>query len=129
MKIENPGLKLALAAACGVIGGTIGHFLFLWIIRQGFEALVLPGALVGIGAGIIMKERSVPLMIVCGLVGLFAGLLSEWRAFPFIKDEGFAYFLSHIQDLRPITLLMLALGTFAGAYFARGRVAPLETRQ
>ena len=56
MKIQNPGLKLALAAACGVIGGALGHFVFIWILHQGYSALVLPGALVGIGAGIIMKN-------------------------------------------------------------------------
>jgi hypothetical protein len=124
MKIQNASLELALAVAFGVIGGAVGHFLFLWIIRQGYSALVLPGALVGIGAGIIMKARSVPLMVICGFIGLFAGIFSEWRGFPFRADQSFPYFLRHLQDLSPITLLMLALGTFAGAYFARGKEAP-----
>lgn len=121
MKPKNPGLQLPLALGCAILGGVVGHFLFIWIARQGFEALVLPGALVGIGAGKIMKQRSTPLMVICALLGLFAGVFSEWRAFPFIKDSSFRYFLAHLNDLRPITLLMLAMGTAAGAYFARGK--------
>jgi hypothetical protein len=43
---------VALAAAFG--GAVAGHFLFLWIARQGFYALALPGALAGLGAALVV---------------------------------------------------------------------------
>ena len=38
---------LVLNGAVG--GGLVGYFRFLWIARQGFYALVLPGGLLGVG--------------------------------------------------------------------------------
>jgi hypothetical protein len=92
--------------------------------RQGFYALVLPGALVGIGAGMVLKERSVPLMVICGLMGLGFGIFSEWRFGPFMVDKSFGYFIRHLPDLLPLTKLMLAMCGVCGAYFARGRGIP-----
>ena len=57
-------------------------------------------------------------MVVCGLLGLAVGLISVWRGH-YSDNYSFTYFLQNLQDLRPITLLMLALGTFAGAYFCQ----------
>src|SRR5436853_5783878 len=112
---QNPILKSVLAAACGLAGGIVGHFLFIWMAGQGFYALVLPGALVGIGAGMILKERSIPLMVFCGLLGLCFGLFSEWRLSPFRADHTLSYFLRHLGDLLPLTKLMIALSAVCGA--------------
>ena len=124
MSIQNPIEKVVLAVACGLGGGIAGHFLFIWMARQGFYALLLPGALVGIAAGMVWKERSVPLMVVCGLMGLGFGIFSEWRLRPFNADGTFAYFMRHLWDLLPLTKLMLVLSAVCGAYFARGRALP-----
>lgn len=123
MNVQNPRVKLVLAVACALGGGLVGHFLFIWMARQGFYALLLPGALVGIGAGMVLKERSVPLMVICGAMGLAFGTFSEWRLRPFIADNSFSYFVTHLPDLLPLTKLMLALSAICGAYFARGRSA------
>jgi hypothetical protein len=42
------------------------------------------------------------------------GLFSEWRFSLFVRDESLGYFLSHVHQLRPITLIMLAVGAFIG---------------
>ncbi len=67
MKNWLPLLAGALA------GGLIGYFAFLWIARQGFYALVLPGALVGIGAS-LAPNRSLAMCVVCGVLALALGL-------------------------------------------------------
>ena len=95
-----------------VIGGWAGYQAFLWIARQGFYALAVPPALLGLGAGLLARRRSVALAVVCAVAGLLLGLYSEWRLAPFVADESLPYFVMHVQDLKPVTLLMLALGVF-----------------
>jgi len=114
----NPLIGLALGVAGALAGGIVGYFVFGWLAGQGFYALALPGVLVGIGAGWFPQDRSMSLAIGCGILSLALGVFAEWKHFPFVKDESFGYFVSHLLDLRPFTLLMLALGTFAGFWFA-----------
>ncbi len=102
------------------IGGTAGFLLFDWILSQGFYALILPPALLGLSAGWFARGRSEPLAITCGIIGLGLGLFTEWSAFPFRVDESLLYFLTHIHHLKPITLLMLAVGTFLSYRLALG---------
>ena len=115
---------LALAGAAA--GGVVGYFAFVWLVHQGFYALVLPGALLGLGAS-LSPNKSLAVAIVCGLSALALGLFSEWRVAPFIKDDGLAYFLTHILQLKGITLLMIGAGAFVGfwAPFRRLEVAKL----
>lgn len=117
--------KMGLALLAAVAGGVVGHFVFLWIARQGFYALALPGALVGIGASLV-PIRSVAVAVICGLLALLVGFLSEWRFAPFIADNSLAYFLAHIHQLRPVTLIMIGIGTIIGfwAPFRPSRARP-----
>jgi hypothetical protein len=39
-------------------GGLVGYFGFLWIARQGFYALVLPGGLLGVGASLFRNKST-----------------------------------------------------------------------
>src|SRR5262245_60278425 len=110
---------LPLAGAC--VGGLGGYFLFFWIARQGFYGVMLPGCLLGIGAG-FFPTRSVAVCVVCGVVALMLGFFTEWRFAPFSKDQSLSFFVSHLHELRPITLIMIVLGGFIGFYgpFQRG---------
>ena len=96
-----------------VAGGLLGYVGFLWIARQGFYALVLPGGLLGLGASLFAK-RSTALCIVCGLLALALGVLAEWQFAPFIKDGSLGYFVTHLHQLKPITVIMIAAGAFIG---------------
>ena len=102
---------LALGAA--VLGGTLGYFAFFWIAKQGFYALVLPGGLFGLAAGVV-KNKSIVIALVCALLATALGLFTEWQFAPFKKDHSLGFFLAHIADLEPITLIMIALGGFLG---------------
>jgi hypothetical protein len=112
----------ALMLLGAVAGGLIGYFGFLWIARQGFYALVLPGGLLGLGAS-MAQNRSTALCVVCGVLALALGFLAEWRFAPFITDGSLGYFLAHLHQLKPITLLMIAAGAFIGFW------APFSRRQ
>jgi len=102
---------LALVAA--LVSGTLGYFVFFWIAKQGFYALALPGGLLGLGAGVV-KNRSVGVAVACGLMATTLGLFTEYRFEPFIKDDSLSYFLAHVFDLRPVTLLMIIAGGAVG---------------
>ena len=120
-----PNPLLALAGAAG--GGVIGYFAFGWLAGQGFYALALPGVLIGLGAGWLSRGRSLPVSVACSLFALVLGVFAEWKHFPFVKDESLRYFVTHLLDLRPWTLLMLAVGTLAGFWFTwrgNGKPAP-----
>ena len=116
-KLKNVALSLAGAA----LGGALGYLGFIWIARYGFYALVMPGALLGLGSGWLGGERSKVRAMVCVALALGLGLFSEWRAAPFIKDPGFGYFLANIPSLQPVTLLMIILGGAFAGWFGLGR--------
>ena len=105
-KVFIPGL---IGAA---IGGVLGYYAFFWIARQGFYALAVPPALLGLGAGICARGRSVPLALICAVAGLLLGLYSEWRIRPWAADESLQYFIGNLHRLQPVTWLMLALGVY-----------------
>lgn len=119
--------QIALVLGGAVLGGLVGYFAFGWLVNQGFYGLVLPGGLVGLGAGLSSCRSRWP-SVVCGVLALAAGLVTEWRFFPFVvnektgADDTLGYFLSHLHRLKPITLLMLAAGTAIGFWVPFRRV-------
>jgi hypothetical protein len=112
---------MLVGLAGALIGGAIGYVAFVWIARQGFYALMLPGALAGVGTSLFVSDRSVPRAALCGVFALGLGLFAEWRFAPFIKDPRPGYFLAHVHQLQPITLLMIAAGGVLGYWLALGR--------
>jgi len=115
-------MKNLLAGLAGALAGAaVGYFAFIWIARQGFYALMLPGGLAGVGASLFVSDRSVLRGVLCGVFALGLGLFAEWRFAPFIKDASLDYFLAHVGQLQPITLLMIAGGGVLGYWLALGR--------
>ncbi len=112
---------MALALLAAAVGGCVGYFAFFWIVKQGFYGIMLPPMSVGMAAGYCMPKRSQPLAIACGISGLALGLFTEWRFAPFFVDNSFSYFITHVHKLKPITQLMLVIGSLASYYMALGR--------
>ena len=102
------------------VGGAAGYFATGWLARQGFYAMALPGAALGFGAGLLVAKRCPGVAIVCGVLALALGLFTEWKNFPFIADHTFSYFLRHVGDLRPMTMILIGLGALGGYWFALG---------
>lgn len=108
----KPGNNI-LAVLGAMIGGILGYLAFFWIARQGFYGIILPGGLAGAGAG-VFKPRSRILAALCGLFALALGIFTEWRFAPFVKDSSLGFFLLHIHQLKPITLIMIVAGGLIG---------------
>ena len=104
-----------------VLGGVIGYYGFAWFLKYGYYAMVLPGGLIGIGAG-IGKSKSIWPAILCGLAAIALGLFTEWHFSPFKVDDSLGYFLGHIFDLQLPTLLMIAAGAVVGFWVPFRRI-------
>src|SRR5947207_107095 len=102
-----------LSLAGAALGGTLGFFAFFWVYSQGYYGMILPGGLLGIGAG-FGKSRSIWLAVACGIAALALGLFTEWRYAPFRKDPSLAFFMMHVTDKDWVTLLMIAAGGVLG---------------
>jgi hypothetical protein len=113
------GFVLGLGGA--VVGALLGYLLFVAIAGQGFYAIVLPGALAGVGCGALSGRKSTGLGIVCAILGLAAGIFAEWRFSPFIADNSLFYFLTHIHELTRFTQILILLGAAFAFWFGRGR--------
>jgi hypothetical protein len=83
------------------------------LLDRGYYALVLPGGLLGLLAG-IPRSRSLWAPVVCGTLGIVAGLLAEYRFAPFAFDPSLGYFLTHANNLQPMTLVLIGLGGLIG---------------
>jgi hypothetical protein len=119
-------MKQTLLLLGGAIAGAVlGYFACIWLASQGFYALALPGGLLGLGAG-LGKSRSVLPAVLCGLVAVGLGLFTDWHLFPFAKDESLQFYLLHVHDLSPVTLLMIAAGGAIGFYVPFRGVEPRD---
>jgi hypothetical protein len=96
------------------IGGVVGFFAYEWGLQQSLKAGVVPGALVGLGSGLLSSRPSRIRGILCGLGALALGLYAEWRFNPFRADGSFGYFLAHVHQLNVLVIIMIVLGTFLG---------------
>jgi hypothetical protein len=110
-----------LSVLGGVAGGVLGFYAVGWIKEQDFYALVLPGGLVGIGCGLVSRHDSTARGAFCGLVALALGLYCDWRYFPFRADRSLGYYLTHISDLPPVTLIMIMVGGVLAFWFGRSQ--------
>ena len=113
--------QVALVFGGAAVGGLVGHFGFGWLLSQGFYGLILPGGLLGMGAGSVECRWRWP-SVVCGVLAFVLGLVTEWRFFPFALDVSFSYFLSHMYELSTTTWLMLTVGTAIGFWVPFRRV-------
>lgn len=96
------------------VGGVLGYYTFQWIYDHNFYGMMIPGAFVGLGCGLLAQHSSQVRGAICALAALGLGLFTEWSFFPFRDDKGPVYFLKNITALSPVTLAMIA----AGALFA-----------
>ena len=103
----------ALVLLGATIGGLVGYAAFFWLVRQGLYGLILPGGLLGLGAG-VFKTRSMAIAVICGVLALGLGLFTEWRIAPFVANDGLGYFLAHVHQLKPVTLIIIAVGALIG---------------
>jgi hypothetical protein len=117
--MENRSILLnwSLGLLGAVLGGVAGCFVFLWMARQGLYAIILPGAAIGLGCGLLSQGKSTGLRIFCVVLALLVGLYSEWV---FSGDESLHEFLEHLY-LQPIAPILIAIGAAMAYWLAVGR--------
>jgi hypothetical protein len=98
-----------LALCCACLGGALGYLGFVLLLDQGLYALILPGSLLGLAAGIV-RNRSPMVAVLCGALAVAAGLLAEHQVSPFVADRSLGFFLAHVSDLPPVRLFLVACG-------------------
>jgi hypothetical protein len=122
-KGESPMLSRVVCTILGLIGGVaggvLGYYLFSWIYHQGFYALIVLGAGIGLGCGLLSRNRPLIRGAICGLAALVLGLYTEWKFAPFVADDRFSYLVSHFYELKPIMLHMISIGGIVSFWLGR----------
>lgn len=107
----------------GLVGATagaiLGYYTFRWIYHHGFYGMMIPGAMLGLGCGLLARHSSTPRGVACAIAALGLGLFVEWSFFPFVDDPSFRFFLSKLSQLNTITLLMIPAGAFFAYLFGK----------
>lgn len=123
-------MNVLAAIAAAAVGGGLGYVLFWWAHRQGIYLLVLPGAMIGMGCQIVLRQKSILVGILCALGAFFLGSFIEWQRAPFAADPGFPYFLKHVHQVdTTLTLVMLLVGSGFAFWFGRGTEGRVRPRQ
>ncbi len=115
------GLVIVRGIAGGVVGAVIGFFIVRWLKGQGMYGMMIPGALIGLGAALAARGKSVLLGVICAVAAVVAGIVIEWAVFPFVKDKSFSFFVAHLNHLKPMTLIMIGLGAVFAFWLGQGR--------
>jgi len=102
-----------LTLCCGVAGSLLGYAACAQLRTYGVYASALPGGLTGLAAG-IPRSRAAIVPVSCGLLATAAGLFTEHRFAPFIADRSLGYFVRHVLDLQPLTLISIVVGGLIG---------------
>ena len=118
---QSDSLVVLRGIAGGMVGGVIGFLVVCWLARQGMYGMMIPGAMIGLAAGIAARGKSLLLGMICASAAVVFGFVIEWAVFPFLKDRSFSFFLAHLHDLRPMTMIMIGLGAVFAFWLGRGR--------
>jgi hypothetical protein len=105
----------------GIVGGVIGYFTVRWLAGQGMYGMMIPGALIGLGAAVAARGRSLLLGLLCAVAAVAAAIFIEWAVFPFMKDKSFSFFITHLNHLKPMTMIMIGLGAVFAFWLGQGR--------
>lgn len=118
---RSAALLLVRGVAGAVVGGVVGYFVFRWLARQGFYGVMIPGALLGLGAGLAARGRSQALGVICAIGAIGLAIFAEWATFPFVKDGSLSFFVAHVYELPAVKLVMMGLGALCAYWFGQGR--------
>src|SRR6185312_895481 len=99
-----------------------GYFLFHVLATRGAIGYAIPGALLGLGAGLSAGGRSWLLGIACAVAALGLTVYAEWAHFPFVKDTSLSFFVTHLHrlPLLPMKAAITALGVACAYWLGQG---------
>ena len=112
-------LDIPLAFLGALAGGLLGYYTFQWLYNHGFYGMMIPGALIGLGSGLLTQAPSQARGFGCAAAALGQGVLMEWKFFPFIASSRFRYFVRHLLEVNSVHLAMIAAGAFFAYWLAK----------
>ena len=119
---DSIGISWVKGIVGAILGALAGWFIFGWALSQGFYALALPGALVGLGFGALSRRSMIAGGVFCAVVAFCLMVLCEWNSSPFTADNSLSYFIAHLHQLdSQMTWLFMAVGVVLAFWFGRGR--------
>jgi hypothetical protein len=106
-----------------IVGGIVGYLIFRVLLSFGFYGLVVPGAMLGLGAGLAARGSSQVLGVLCAIAAFVLTVYAEWGHASFQNDPSLLYFITHLHQLDggPVKYIMLGLGTACAYWFGQGR--------
>lgn len=104
-----------------VIGGGAGWFVYFWLLNQGYDGLMIPGALVGAGFSTLSRRSAWSFGIACAVMGLGLMLVCEWQSLVNFRNGSFLEFLSNLHKLNTPNKIMLGGGTLIAFWIGKGR--------
>jgi hypothetical protein len=119
MTTADYALSYVLGLVGAAVGGVLGYFLFGWLVDQGFYGMIIPGAFLGLGCGLLSRHDSTARGIVCAAAAVALALFTEWKFFPFRADGSFLYMVTHAPQILPVHLLMIAIGALIAYWLGK----------
>jgi hypothetical protein len=107
-------------AAGALLGALAGSAMFVGLLKIGLYALIIPGALAGMGGAWMSRVHSRLVGVLCIVIGAAATILCEWSQFPFVADDSLIYFVTHINTLRSMAMLLGGLGIVLAYAYGKG---------
>ncbi len=120
---KNWAVVLLRGLVGGIVGGLAGYLVFRLLSSRGMFGYAIPGALVGLGAGLAAGGRSQSLGILCAIAGLGLTIVAEWASAPFEADRSLSYFVTHLPQLDNLSvkLTISAVGAGLAYWLGQGR--------
>jgi len=132
---ENPYAQQAIrnvihgsmAAAWGrgllgaVIGGGAGWYAYFWLLNQGYDGLMIPAALVGVGFSMFSRRSAWSFGLACAGMGLGLMLVCEWQSILKFRGGPFLDLLTNLHTLNTPNKIMLGAGTLIAFWIGKGR--------
>jgi len=64
-----------------------------------------------------------------GVVGaVLVGILADWQFEPFIADASLGYYLKHLYQLQPITIIMIVVGAAMAYWMGVGSTRRMDDK-
>jgi hypothetical protein len=112
-------MLLVRGIAGAIVGGIAGYLLFWALARANLVGYMIPGGLLGAGAGWAARGKSQLLGIICAVLAIGLTLFTAWHvAFPHVT---FVEFLSRLHQLHLSRQVLMALGVMLAYWFGQGR--------
>jgi hypothetical protein len=119
----RPVYVLLRGIAGGLVGAVAGYFLFRYLASRGMLGYAIPGASIGLFAGLAARGQSRTLGAICAIAAVLMAIYCEWASAPFAADGSLSFFVVHLHRLPGLKIkaIITALGAACAYWLGQGR--------